>query len=74
MELESGFKITLFSHPDYDHLTAEIYLGDRFIALVLKTHDSYCIELSNASDILGLKLDFDAFMEASREARNRLNS
>jgi hypothetical protein len=74
MELRSGFKITLFSHPDYENLTAEVYFGELFIALVFQTNDSHWIELSNTSDILGQKFDLIAFIEAVNEARSRLNS
>jgi hypothetical protein len=72
MELKSGFRITLFSHPDYENLTAEIYFGDLFVALISKQNDIYCIEFSTTSDILGQKFDFTAFVEAVSEARSRL--
>jgi hypothetical protein len=74
MELKSGFRITLFSHPDYENLTAEIYFGDLFVALICQKNEMYWIELSTTSDILGQKFDLTAFVEAVSEARSQLTT
>jgi hypothetical protein len=72
MELKSGFRITLFSHPDYENLTAEIHFGEHFVALISRENDKCRIELTSANDIYERRFDLDAFLEALSTARARL--
>jgi hypothetical protein len=73
MELKSGFKITLFSHPDYESLTAEIYFGDQFIAMITNESGIFKVELSSFNGELAPKFPFDAFQEALNSGRSRLS-
>jgi hypothetical protein len=73
MELPSGFRIVLFSHPDYDQLTAEIYYHDDFVALVSQENGQFQIELDSPRSALRRKYALEAFREALDKAKDRLS-
>ena len=72
MELDSGFKIILFSHPDYESLTAEVYFGDIYIAMIINEDGIFKIELSNSSDAGVRQYALDDFQAALSTAQSRL--
>ena len=70
-------KILICSDVDYDHLIAEIYLGDKFVALISQEagKDKLQIEFPR----IGLnqaavceKLELDYFLSAVEEAKRKL--
>lgn len=62
----------LFSHVDYQNLTAEIYFGDEFVALVSRENAAFQVEWASSSNGAVLRYDLDALLEALAVAKGRL--
>lgn len=72
MELKSNFKVVLFSHVGYRNLTAEVYFGDDFIALVSRENGAFQVEWASPSNVTARRYDLDALLEALAVAKYRL--
>lgn len=72
MDLKSNFKVVLFSHVDYQNLTAEIYFGDEFVALVSRENGAFQIEWASPSNGAAHRYDLDALLEALAMVKDRL--
>lgn len=72
MVLASNFKVVLFSHVDYRNLTAEIYFGDDFVALVSRENGTFQVEWAPLTNGSARRYDLDALLEALAAAKDRL--
>ena len=73
MELETGYRIVLFSHPDYEQLTAEIYFHDEFVAIVSQENGVFQLELDSPKIGIVRKFQLNGFQEALDVATKRLS-
>ena len=75
----SGYRIQICSDVDYDQLIAEVYIDERFVALV--SHEDpvgeYFVEFpgqdQNEAAIVR-KVEFSTLLAALAEARSKLDS
>lgn len=72
MDLKSNFKVVLFSHVDYQSMTAEVYRGDDFVALVSHENGGFQAEWGVPSNAKDPRYDLDALLEALAAAKDRL--
>ncbi len=76
--MSQRFGIRIASPPEYERLVAEIYFGDRFVALVSEERGVGQFDLETPglelieSSILR-KVDLDGFLKAVEEARDCLS-
>ena len=70
-------EILICSDCNYDNLVAEIYIDDKYIALVSYDNsgnffvESPSVKLIN-ENMITLKIDYDVFIELLEEAKNSL--
>ena len=72
-----GFEVMLASPPEYEELTAEIYLDGKFIALVNRERGLDELEIETPGNDLDenqitRKVDLSGFLEAIEVASKRL--
>lgn len=77
MEQSNAIKITVCSDIDFEHLIAEIYVDDRFVALISQEEgkDRPKIEFPGPEmneDAICRKIGLAQFLVAVEQARNRL--
>ncbi len=70
MEFPSGYRVILFSHSDFERLTAEIYFGEAFLCLVYREEKGAFIGFSMGEKAKGFLLD--GFVEAALSQNNYL--
>lgn len=73
---KESFSITIASDTDYNKLVAEIYIADRFVALLNQDDGSAFLKIDFPGDFNVhnnlLSVDFDVFMAALAEAKRQL--
>lgn len=72
MQLKSNFNVVLFSHVDYENLTAEVYFGDEFVALVSRENGAFQVEWASPGSGSARCYDLDGLLEALSVAKGRL--
>lgn len=72
MDLKSNFKVVLFSHVDYQNMTAEVYCGDDFMALVSHENGGFQVEWAIPNNAKVPRYDLGALLEALTAAKDRL--
>ncbi len=72
MNLKSNFKVVLFSHVDYQSMTAEVYRGDDFVAIVSHENGGFQVEWVVPGNAKAPRYDLDALLEALAAAKDRL--
>ena len=72
MEFESGFRIILWSNPEYENLTAEISFRGDFVAEIIRKDDQVFIKFDLTAKDEGRTYCLDEFLQAVAEARKRL--
>jgi hypothetical protein len=77
MEKPNDIKITVCSDLDYDHLIAEIYIADRFVALISQEEGKENLKIEfprvgMTENAICEKAGLVQFMEAVEIARRRL--
>jgi hypothetical protein len=79
MMSESGFSVLLASSPEYERLTAEIFLDGKFVALLTQEKAAGVFELETPGlnlreDLIARRVDLDEFLKCVEVARERLKS
>lgn len=71
----SGFyHVTVGSLPDYEELVAEIYISDKFVALISQEQgpEKFVLELAQSECTVTKKMDLTVFERAVLEAKEKL--
>jgi len=70
--MNSEFRVTVCSLPDYEELVAEIYVGDEFVALLSQEAGPEAIRMEISPSNAPIKVELATFEEALAHAKNRL--
>lgn len=69
-------KVILSSDSNYDDLVAEIYIDDKYVALVGFKEDNFFVETPShhlKEDVILRKIPYDIFIELLNIAKEKLN-
>jgi hypothetical protein len=77
MDADGSFRVLITSPSEYEELVAEIFLGDKFVALISQESGVNRLKLELPGpglreQTIARSVDLDAFLRAVEEARTRL--
>ena len=74
--MTAPYSVTIWSHPDYEHLVAELYVNGEYCGLVSQaagTNSALSLEVPGAGTVPSpLVVDLELFEKALNEAKRRL--